>query len=80
MESQQDLVLEGGSTSSIGDCATFGVLTVSDRASQGVYRDESGPAILQFFREAIKSRQDPPPCSIKRKSDSVLSTVSKCMK
>lgn len=33
----------------------FGVLTVSDRASQGVYEDLGGPAILQFFSEAIAS-------------------------
>ena len=47
--------LEGGSAESNGD-AIFGVVTVSDRASAGVYSDESGPAILQFFSEAIKSR------------------------
>jgi molybdopterin adenylyltransferase len=28
---------------------------VSDRASTGVYDDESGPAILQFFAEAVRS-------------------------
>ena len=33
----------------------LGVLTVSDRASAGVYKDDSGPEILNFFREAIKS-------------------------
>ena len=48
--------LEGGSTDSIGDAAVFGVVTVSDRASAGIYNDESGPAILQFFSEAVKSR------------------------
>ena len=31
------------------------VLTVSDRASTGVYDDLSGPAILQFFADAIDS-------------------------
>lgn len=46
--------LSGGSGS--GDQAIFGVVTVSDRASQGVYDDISGPAILEFFQEAIKSR------------------------
>lgn len=50
------LVLEGGSAESVGDPAKFGVVTVSDRASQGVYDDQSGPAIVQFFQEAIKSR------------------------
>lgn len=33
----------------------FGIVTVSDRASTGVYEDKSGPAILQFFHEAIAS-------------------------
>ena len=47
--------LSGGSASSAGDAAKFGVLTISDRASAGVYEDLSGPAILQFFAEAIDS-------------------------
>lgn len=47
--------IAGGSPSSIGDPAVFGVVTVSDRASSGVYEDLSGPAILQFFQEAIHS-------------------------
>lgn len=47
--------LQGGSAES-GDHAKFGVVTVSDRASQQVYQDVSGPAILQFFQEAIKSK------------------------
>jgi molybdopterin adenylyltransferase len=47
---------EGGSDASSGDAVVFGVVTVSDRASAGTYSDLSGPAILQFFSEAIKSR------------------------
>jgi molybdopterin adenylyltransferase len=47
--------LHGGSADSIGDPAKFGVLTISDRASSGVYEDLSGPAILQFFSEAVQS-------------------------
>jgi len=39
----------------VGDPATFGILTVSDRASKGEYQDEGGPAILGFFEEAISS-------------------------
>ncbi len=46
--------LSGGSGAS--DEAIFGVVTVSDRASEGVYDDISGPAIIEFFQEAIKSR------------------------
>lgn len=45
----------GGSAGGVGNVAKFGVLTVSDRASAGIYDDLSGPAILQFFAEAIKS-------------------------
>lgn len=48
--------LEGGTDLSPGDFCNFGVLTVSDRASAGIYKDESGPAILNFFDEAIKNR------------------------
>lgn len=51
--------LEGGS-SEHGDHAIFGVLTVSDRASQKVYDDISGPAILEFFQQAIKSKYAAP--------------------
>ena len=39
----------------VGDPATLGIRTVSDRASKGEYTDEGGPAILKFFSEAIKS-------------------------
>jgi molybdopterin adenylyltransferase len=31
----------------------IGILTISDRASVGIYRDESGPAIEQFLREVL---------------------------
>lgn len=49
--------LSGGSSDdSLGDPAKFGVVTISDRASSGTYEDLSGPAILQFFAEAIKSK------------------------
>ena len=60
--------LSGGSGSGSGDHAIFGVLTVSDRASQGVYDDISGPAIIGFFQEAIKSRyiSDDMHCARKR--------------
>ena len=51
--------LQGGTPDSVGDPAIFGVLTVSDRASKGIYDDESGPAILNFFYEAVKSEYVP---------------------
>ena len=33
--------------------ALIGIVTASDRASAGVYRDESGPAIEEFLRETL---------------------------
>lgn len=45
----------GGSPECVGDPVVFGVVTVSDRASAGVYDDASGPEILRFFQEAIIS-------------------------
>ena len=45
----------GDAAGSVGDPVRFGVVTVSDRASAGIYGDESGPAVLRFFSEAIKS-------------------------
>ena len=47
--------LAGGGPGTPGDPARFGVLTVSDRASGGVYEDLSGPAILGFFADAVAS-------------------------
>ena len=44
-----------GINGNCGDLARIGIITVSDRASSGEYQDEGGPAILQFFKEAIVS-------------------------
>lgn len=43
----------------VGDSAKIGIVTVSDRASQGAYEDEGGPAILAFIEQAIAS-----PCTV----------------
>ena len=37
------------------DKARIGILTVSDRASQGVYEDKGGPAIRAWFEQALLS-------------------------
>ena len=37
----------------LGDRLKLGIITVSDRASTGEYLDEGGPAILDFFKEAL---------------------------
>jgi molybdopterin adenylyltransferase len=61
METQSEVALCGGESrfhptnGSNGRRVKLGVLTVSDRASAGVYRDDSGPEIIKFFHEAIKS-------------------------
>jgi len=44
-----------GKDGHLGDPVVLGIVTVSDRASQGTYEDEGGPAICGFFEEAIKS-------------------------
>jgi molybdopterin adenylyltransferase len=38
---------------------TIGILTISDRASRGHYRDESGPAIESWLQRAIASPWTP---------------------
>ena len=45
--------LQGGAG---GAEITLGIVTISDRASAGQYEDLSGPAVLNFYHEAIKTR------------------------
>ena len=44
-----------GKANNCGELVKIGILTVSDRASKGEYQDEGGPAIFDFFTEAIRS-------------------------
>jgi molybdopterin adenylyltransferase len=37
------------------ETALIGVVTISDRASQGAYRDESGPAIIAYLERILSS-------------------------
>ncbi len=39
--------------------ARIGIVTVSDRASRGEYEDRGGPAIREYFAEALKSPWEP---------------------
>ena len=55
MISLQANTVISGSKDTCGDKATLGIITVSDRASNGEYVDEGGPAILQFFNQALTS-------------------------
>ena len=50
-----DVTLLTGTADNCGELVKVGILTVSDRASRGEYDDEGGPAILEFFKEAIAS-------------------------
>lgn len=53
------LTVTAGHSGHVGEMATIGIVTVSDRASDGRYTDEGGPAILAFISEAIAS-----PCTV----------------
>jgi molybdopterin adenylyltransferase len=37
------------------DCLRIGVVTISDRASQGIYEDLSGPAIVDYLSQVFKT-------------------------
>lgn len=39
--------------------AKIGIVTVSDRASRGVYEDRSGPAILDCLKDMLSSQWEP---------------------
>eukprot|EP00929_Paragymnodinium_shiwhaense_P013760 TRINITY_DN12160_c0_g1_i1.p1 TRINITY_DN12160_c0_g1~~TRINITY_DN12160_c0_g1_i1.p1 ORF type:complete len:881 (+),score=105.12 TRINITY_DN12160_c0_g1_i1:121-2643(+) len=47
--------LNGGSANAGGSQLRVGVLTVSDRAAQGVYKDRGGPQILRIVAEKVQS-------------------------
>jgi len=43
------------SSAPVSELVRVGILVISDRASGGVYRDQSGPAIHQFLDRTIRS-------------------------
>ena len=45
----------GGNKNSIGEHVNIGIITVSDRAYNGIYIDEGGPKIIEFLSEIIDS-------------------------
>jgi molybdopterin adenylyltransferase len=53
------ITLTEGREGHVGAMASIGIVTVSDRASQGTYSDEGGPALLAFINQAIAS-----PCTV----------------
>jgi len=46
---------QSGTEGHVGEHVRIGIVTVSDRASDGAYADEGGPAILGFLQEALRS-------------------------
>ncbi len=44
-----------GRNGHVGEAAVIGILVASDRAHSKEYEDESGPAILDFLKEAVAS-------------------------
>ena len=46
---------KNGVAGHVGEHVRIGIVTVSDRASDGAYADEGGPAILGFLQEALRS-------------------------
>ena len=50
--------LNGGDASSHGDHARIGIVTVSDRAHQGVYGVAGAEAMVGFLHEAVRSSWD----------------------
>ena len=45
----------GGEAILNSSCVRIGVLTISDRASKGIYRDQGGPEVLRCVNDNIKS-------------------------
>lgn len=55
--------------------ALIGIVTVSDRASQGVYEDKGGPAIAEYLARALASPWD----AVRRLVPDERKTISDCL-
>jgi molybdopterin adenylyltransferase len=53
----------------------IGILTVSDRASRGVYEDRGGPAIVEFLREALSCDWQPHALVIPDEQEQIEATL-----
>ncbi len=53
----------------------FGIVTVSDRASQGIYEDRSGPAILDCLKEILSCSWEPQARLIPDEQDRIEATL-----
>jgi len=59
----------------MADSVKIGVVTVSDRASVGVYEDKSGPAIVATLREMLASEWEPVPRLIPDEQERIEATL-----
>lgn len=55
--------------------ARIGIVTVSDRASAGVYEDEGGPAIRAYFERVLTSPWEAVPCLVPDDRERVARTL-----
>lgn len=53
----------------------IGIVTISDRASRGVYEDKSGPAIVGCLKEILAGEWEPVPRLIPDEQDQIESTL-----
>lgn len=53
----------------------IGIVTVSDRASQGIYEDKSGPAIVDCLKEILSSSWEPQARLIPDEQDRIEATL-----
>jgi molybdopterin adenylyltransferase len=72
-------VLSESQDSYSGARVRVGILTVSDRASRGVYEDLAGPAICRWLQRAIRTEWSPLPKIVPDGCDSVrLALIKLC--
>ena len=55
--------------------ARIGIVTISDRASRGIYEDKSGPAIVGCLKEILSSPWEPVPRLIPDEQDRIEVTL-----
>jgi len=60
--------------------ALIGIVTVSDRASRGVYADEGGPAICDYLREVLASPWESRERIVPDDLDAIAAAIRECAK
>ena len=57
------------------DVQSIGVLTVSDRASDGIYEDLGGPAIVEYFQQRLLNRWHPVRRLVRDDTDEIAAAI-----